>query len=644
MPALFRQYFKEIAEAETRSITLFEGNESGLPPGEYGFVEFYCDEKNCDCRRVHLMVVADWNREKPLAMLGFGWESPKFYDKWMHGADKKMAEQMAGVSLEPFFAQTKYAPGAKKLCENVLLADPNYVERLKQHYRMMRDRIDGRQHTIQIRNEKRVKRVEEKKSVMIPPKERIAIPELIPTETVREALLSPNEAVRNSASYFFTFCRTEGLTAEIMKTVIQSVELYGKIASLGVLSGLDVPQDETTVRWLTQELDKEYDLENIHLDNYCYFLTQILCKADPKLLTSEMSDLRCFSQEKKPLLFKRLELASLDWAALWKIVLHYAADIDGLYESDDYDLDDLLVEAVVRHEECQSYVLDALGRKNLSLDDADFDDFVPLLLRIVAKKHIKGASDFVFDAVLNRAEQYPSEGYWAAFSSLAEDDDWERLYSRWQESPDENWWFIDLLMSKPSTKRLEIVLDIVRTENKGIKDEWLVRCLLENYVKEAHPAIANLLDREMMDSDEWEDHVVGLTVSGIVNPDSLEDFDIWFEAAEEAEWNLEELHAQHAEEREREIDSDITYDDEDDFDDEDEDWDDETFDSSYGLGNPLSRLPQSLFSDSEYEDESSDDSFYGPQQPFRREEPKVGRNDPCPCGSGKKYKKCCLKT
>jgi len=22
---------------------------------------------------------------------------------------------------------------------------------------------------------------------------------------------------------------------------------------------------------------------------------------------------------------------------------------------------------------------------------------------------------------------------------------------------------------------------------------------------------------------------------------------------------------------------------------------------------------------------------------------KIGRNDPCPCGSGKKYKKCCLK-
>ena len=32
---------------------------------------------------------------------------------------------------------------------------------------------------------------------------------------------------------------------------------------------------------------------------------------------------------------------------------------------------------------------------------------------------------------------------------------------------------------------------------------------------------------------------------------------------------------------------------------------------------------------------------FAPQQPLQV--PKVGRNDPCPCGSGKKYKKCCLR-
>ena len=31
-----------------------------------------------------------------------------------------------------------------------------------------------------------------------------------------------------------------------------------------------------------------------------------------------------------------------------------------------------------------------------------------------------------------------------------------------------------------------------------------------------------------------------------------------------------------------------------------------------------------------------------PQEPYRREQPKIGRNDTCFCGSGKKYKNCCI--
>ncbi|RLI34176.1 hypothetical protein DRO66_09260 [Candidatus Bathyarchaeota archaeon] len=32
-----------------------------------------------------------------------------------------------------------------------------------------------------------------------------------------------------------------------------------------------------------------------------------------------------------------------------------------------------------------------------------------------------------------------------------------------------------------------------------------------------------------------------------------------------------------------------------------------------------------------------------PVEPFRRSEPRIGRNESCPCDSGKKYKQCCLK-
>jgi uncharacterized protein len=43
------------------------------------------------------------------------------------------------------------------------------------------------------------------------------------------------------------------------------------------------------------------------------------------------------------------------------------------------------------------------------------------------------------------------------------------------------------------------------------------------------------------------------------------------------------------------------------------------------------------------EDGAAEDGgpLYELQTPYRRETPKVGRNDPCPCGSGKKYKRCC---
>ncbi|MEA3305379.1 MAG: SEC-C metal-binding domain-containing protein, partial [Candidatus Omnitrophota bacterium] len=41
--------------------------------------------------------------------------------------------------------------------------------------------------------------------------------------------------------------------------------------------------------------------------------------------------------------------------------------------------------------------------------------------------------------------------------------------------------------------------------------------------------------------------------------------------------------------------------------------------------------------------ESRPEAKGGQNAPFERKTPKVGRNDPCPCGSGKKYKRCCGK-
>jgi len=44
---------------------------------------------------------------------------------------------------------------------------------------------------------------------------------------------------------------------------------------------------------------------------------------------------------------------------------------------------------------------------------------------------------------------------------------------------------------------------------------------------------------------------------------------------------------------------------------------------------------------SEFHDDPDFEPAFPRQETVRRDGPKVGPNDPCPCGSGKKFKKCC---
>ena len=58
----------------------------------------------------------------------------------------------------------------------------------------------------------------------------------------------------------------------------------------------------------------------------------------------------------------------------------------------------------------------------------------------------------------------------------------------------------------------------------------------------------------------------------------------------------------------------------------------------------LRGIQDSLDSEDEEEHGAYDDEFFDPGWLEPRRVIKIGRNDPCPCGSGKKYKKCCLGT
>ncbi len=72
---------------------------------------------------------------------------------------------------------------------------------------------------------------------------------------------------------------------------------------------------------------------------------------------------------------------------------------------------------------------------------------------------------------------------------------------------------------------------------------------------------------------------------------------------------------------------------------------DETGRVSFVARYSVGETPQEIREDAEFVRENGEWSYLDGNvhghTPFRRESPKVGRNDPCPCGSGKKFKKCC---
>ena len=138
--APFYEKFRDLAFKETRSATVRAFK--GLPDGEYAFLEYYCNEPGCDCRRVHIVAISRDTPGKILATINYGWESIEFYKKWAEYESDD--EDYRGPILEPFGQQTELAPYLLELFKSVALEDPRYVDRLRRHYRMFKQVIEGK--------------------------------------------------------------------------------------------------------------------------------------------------------------------------------------------------------------------------------------------------------------------------------------------------------------------------------------------------------------------------------------------------------------------------------------------------------------------------------------------------------------------
>jgi hypothetical protein len=139
--ASFHDRFPDIARRETRTVTVLRSSPFELPPAEYALLELYCDEPECDCRRVFFYVVSSRSKSAE-AVVAYGWEPAEFYAKWSHEDDPEVVHRLKGPILNLASPQSQYAPEILRLIEQVVLQDLAYVKRLRAHYERFRRQVD----------------------------------------------------------------------------------------------------------------------------------------------------------------------------------------------------------------------------------------------------------------------------------------------------------------------------------------------------------------------------------------------------------------------------------------------------------------------------------------------------------------------
>ncbi len=149
----FFRTFPKLAESELRNFTIGPGNDSDLAAGRYTFLEAYCDEKGCDCRRVLIAVFSE-EAQDYVAHINLGFDSK---------------DEMAGPFLDPLDPQGPHANELLAFFTDMINRDPAYLARLQRHYVQFKERIEGRRYAGRRFEEPgRVKRIAAGEPPMLP--------------------------------------------------------------------------------------------------------------------------------------------------------------------------------------------------------------------------------------------------------------------------------------------------------------------------------------------------------------------------------------------------------------------------------------------------------------------------------------------
>jgi SEC-C motif len=437
-----------------------------------------------------------------------------------------------------------------------------------------------------------------------------------PEDKIKEAILHPDIEIRDRAVSYFA--KSFSADTSLMPLVIKAVETYGRQNDAYRLIGAsrELPQTEGTIAWVIDELNAELTAT---FENYAYNVSMVLMDADPALLLPRESgvlEARHFLPDLREPLTERLRMLCWDFATCWRKLEEFGEETKDKENAGEINLGhaNRIVEALARYgPESEEKVRALLSQKVTDYAHNPMMWLEPLAVRLAGQAHLDATIPLIVAKlmedggdILNQecAEALTRIGSPAVLEAVAEAfPRAEQHFRIYASGPLENI-HSDLAVEK-------CVQLLAQEKDHGIRRE-LAHALLCHFTPEGVDAARRLLRGRELD---FEDRGLRnyLLETCTLTGERFPEYDEWL-ATEKAE---KEEHRRRVKELE---------------------------------GDPKGLL---LFALEKLTGKKAADVVKArpplpptprltlPRKPDAKK--KVGRNEPCPCGSGKKFKHCCMK-
>jgi hypothetical protein len=422
---------------------------------------------------------------------------------------------------------------------------------------------------------------------------------------IKEAIVHPEKLVRQEALLYFAGSYSRD--AEIMPLAVKAIETYGRSSAfLDVHLIARLAQTKTTVQWAIRELHREEDKFKDH-DIYFPTLSQLLCSADLQLVIPDANEvLQAPGFSLVPEFQDRLQLASYDAEQCWKELDRICAQgVLDYSSSEDLDLGHAgrVVEALARHAESHvERILDLLSKE---VQDFEHDPMVWLeifLVQLAGVMRLEPAIPLIVQK-LRQYGDFLSEECVEALGKIGTDAVTEALTEGWLNAVwDYRLYATSALEKIHSDATVRRCLELLPQDQDIDIRTNLASALLGQFADEGIEPVHRMVQRrayDSMTSDLMRKLVSVSTVTGVTFPE----YPSWKREVEEKlatqERRMNEMRG-----------------------------------FAQSPAQPKSQPTAAPSKERDFLDRKP--------APFIRTEPQVGRNDPCPCGSGKKFKKCCM--